>query len=214
MLPLGSRPLASCLLMATNIVAFELSASVGLETPLTRVVRVYVGSFGVGDALRDPPHDPSRKARTSNLRMATNYARCITRHPTFVAVTRTGSDRSAPVISADQARDVHSGTSRASGAGRRRPDDCYHFGAEDGATARSGHQSRSMRSRDGASTCGGQHGGQRRGVQRLPLGLSTPGITSLGRGRHAETISATPASLGRCLGLGHSPRDLSAQSGP
>src|SRR4051794_18492586 len=29
-----------------------------------------------------------------------------------------------------------------------------------------------------------------------------------------ETVSATPASLGRCLGLGHTPRDLSAQSRP
>lgn len=68
MLPLGSRPLASCLLRATNIVAFELSASVGLETPLTMVVRVYVGSLGVGEAaVWDPPQDPSSSARRSNL---------------------------------------------------------------------------------------------------------------------------------------------------
>src|SRR5207245_8229045 len=31
--------------------------------------------------------------------------------------------------------------------------------------------------------------------------------------RTAETIPPTPASLGRLVGLGHSPRDLSAQSG-
>src|SRR5207249_8518431 len=40
-----------------------------------------------------------------------------------------------------------------------------------------------------------------------------PGRDIMSRARNAETISATPASLGRRLGLGHSPRDLSAQSG-
>ena len=93
MLPLPSRPFASCLLRATNIVAFEPKASVGLETPLTTVVRayvvgVYVGGFGVGDAAaNDPPHDPSRSARSANLRIRTAYARSKVRHLTSSQVT-------------------------------------------------------------------------------------------------------------------------------
>ena len=71
MLPVASRPLASCLLRATNIVAFELTASAGLHTPLATVVRVYVGGVFVGNAaVRGPPHDPSSSARTINLRIS------------------------------------------------------------------------------------------------------------------------------------------------